>query len=296
MKRMMAILLVVMSVVGVASIESAGKKEVSSPVTTGTAPASEAETSKAKERTPDTEAASGASRWKGKRSWVEQDKGRNAVRFYEKDGKLHREMKLRKDSQIGKPPSKFERFRQAPPDTKMSIRDEQKAYLSPMGEYVAVVTEDYVEVPESPIEGEVKLTIYSSDGKAIWETNEMILNGRPLFTGDGQRVFIHMFRSQGGEHQKGKQWILVYNLPQRKVERELEDFPEKVSLSLSPSGKYLALNGGPSQNKLVFYNLDSGRRIERQEFFHTKLFDNGTVELYKRQNNQDILVDQFQMP
>jgi hypothetical protein len=192
---------------------------------------------------------------------------------------------------VGKVPPKYELFRQNP-EAEVHILDEQQAYSSPNGEYVAVVTEEAIAGDEY-YAGDRTLKLLTQDGNAFWEINNASVYP-PEFSKDGKRLFIH--RMKMNEDVGQTEWVTVYDISQRKVLLEVKDFPKQVGFVASSNGRYVVIGGGSTYKKLVFFDLKTGKTMEKEGVFPTVIVkDDGSVELYKRENRQDIFVERLLM-
>lgn len=211
------------------------------------------------------------------------------LRFLDEQGRVRKEMKLRKNTHFGKVPPKYDLYKRNP-EADVKINDEERAFPSPTGEHVAIVHEESIEGDEFQEDyGRTIKVLDAKTGTVVMERGD-ITSIWASYSENGRRIQFGIKNTQNPEND----CLFVYDLPTKKAAIVLNDFKHIGYSKLSPNGRYLTVTVENPDDAALLYDLDTGEKVQKEgRFVSPRVFDDGTAELYIRQNRQDVLAERL---
>ncbi len=206
------------------------------------------------------------------------------LRFLDEQGNVKKEMKLRKNTRFGKVPPKYE-LHKINPEADVKITDEETAFPSPTGDYVAIIHEEKIEGDEYQDNyGRTIRVLEAKTGAVVMERDDITSTGAS-YSENGQRI---SFMIKNTEH-PDNECLFVYDLPTKRSVLVLKAFKHITGVEQSPNGQYLVVTVKNSDRAAILpgdgaylYDLDTGKMVMKEgRFVRPKVFDDGTAELYK---------------
>jgi hypothetical protein len=197
--------------------------------------------------------------------------GDTTVRFLDDQGRVKKEMQLRRNSHKRPPPAEWGWG----PGAQMQVIDEEHAYAAPNGKYVGIVKANAIAYEEG-YEGGAKIELLDEQGSILWEKSDIdIANYPPRFSSDGRYFYGYFFKGFDYESM-GKS--VVFDVV---LKKEIFSFPAKPMV-VSPNGFYGVI-GDIDRKQTTLFSARTGKTHTEVGYHRVEPLDDGTFRFFREE-------------